>query len=191
MKLLTRILLIAAIVLFVMLVLYPVVHETGHILAALIAGEPVVGVGLFPAAYTRVSLSEPSFTRLALLCFGGAWFPLLFLLLPTFRSYLLYCVKLTTALLTAAGALGSFFVLQGIAAFGDAAYDDAALILRYFPERRSEVTAAVLLLFAAAALYIVLSEPLKKTITYLEKTPVGERQNGSGRGSAIGGGNIV
>ena len=150
-----------------MLVLYPALHEVGHLAAALLTGTRIVDAGFFPAAYVTAAPVAVSPLSVMLLTLSGIWFPMLFLLIPAFGSYRLYFAKLTVALISAVGALTS---LAGSAGFGAAdAYDDAALILRLFPELQGTVIAILLILTLIAAAYIIVSKPLSKTTSFFQK----------------------
>ncbi|WP_407383938.1 hypothetical protein [Ruminococcus sp.] len=139
-------------------------HETGHLTAALLTRSPVVEAELFPAAYVTVDVSRSSAWQLTALTLSGLCFPLLFLLVPDFHSYWLAFAKLTVSLMTGTGALTSLAAVLGYPVIGT---DDAALLLRYFPEQRTTAVIVLVVSLVIAGLYIVFSKPIAATVAFL------------------------
>ena len=148
---------------FVMLLLYPALHEVGHAAAALCFGAELKRIALFPVPCTTMVFFGASGTKLLVTAFCGSLFPLLLLALPDLGSFSLYDIKLTAALITAADSLTSLIsVLCDSGCVGD-----AALVPVYYPELRFEVWVISGLILAAALLFCVLSRPLRRIEKYL------------------------
>lgn len=163
-----------------MLILYPALHEAGHLAAALLTGTRIADAGLFPTAYVRVDAAGAAPERIMILSLSGVGFPLLFLPVPVFHRYCLYFIKLTIALMTAVGAVTS---LVGLFFGYDSAYDDAALAVRFFPECRGIVTGVLLTVLSAASAYIVLTKPVTGTAAFFSDKVMRRGEAAQGPGS--------
>lgn len=166
MKLIGRIVLLFLIAVSVMFFLYPVLHEAGHLLAALLCGIEISGVGLFPVAYVQAAPARLSPAALMFFALSGCYFPLLALLLPPYRLSWVGFVKLTVAVMTLSFALTSLLTLWGVP-LSRGAFDDAAAVLNIFPQCRIPVILLLLLALTASALYIAFSKPLSRTAAIL------------------------
>ena len=153
--------------LFTMLLLYPALHEAGHLMAAVLTGERVTAWSIFPTAFVTVAVGEITPVKLLLPAVSGIWFPLVILPAPAGRRYPFYFIKLTVALLTAVGALTSLTGLFGLSGIG--AYDDIAAILPYAPSLRSAAAFLLLIPLITAVLFIILSKPVDRTVSYFSQ----------------------
>ena len=71
--------------LFVTVVFYPLVHESGHLLFALITGGKFISLSWFPAPNVLCEMNADNTTSLAITSLAGMMFPILFLL-PFYKS---------------------------------------------------------------------------------------------------------
>ena len=147
----------------VMLIVYPALHEAGHMLAGWCAGAIIKGVEVFPLPHTVLYLSGLSRMNLLATAFGGSLLPLLALAIPGSRHYSLYHIKLTIALITLVSSAES--LVCGLP--GSGCDDDAALVLTYFPDMQSVVWMLSAALSAGTFLFCVFTRPVTRITAFL------------------------
>ena len=150
-----------------MLVLYPVMHETGHILAAWATGGTVSRIGVFPFPSVTLSLSGGTEARALFVAACGGWFPLAVLLLPGSGLFYLYCVKGTTALMglccgVESAVRGIMFLYAG----QECAANDAVIMLRMYPGSKEVVFLTLAVQIAASAAYLLKTAPPDRIARY-------------------------
>lgn len=151
-------------------VLYPILHECGHLLSARLVGVDVSGCGLLIDPHVAVDLPDDSPRRVLFIAVSGGWFPLLWLAAPDFRFFPLYFCKATIAVMSGlcgivSAARGVLFLTQGLYD----GFDDAVIVLRQFPFAGGAVFAALGIQTAVAAGYLMATHPLGRTVCYGEK----------------------
>lgn len=161
-----RISVLAVLTLSIMFFLYPLLHELGHAAAAVCSGAEITEMSIFPEAHTSVLFrrSDPARTVITLL--GGSLLPLVVLAVPDFRSFLLYYVKLTVALIT---AVSSIISAAGLSP-GSGFTDDAAQALAIYPGMSVVIRGALALAAAISVSYCVLSDPTGRLTDFLSKS---------------------
>ena len=169
-----RILILIA-VMGVSLLLYPALHECGHLLAAWMTGSKVVGRDFF--FHPSVSLQwNGSASQMLFIAACGGWFPLCILLVPGAGSVSIFAGKLTLSVMSFFSAAESavravLYVRQHIA---DSC--DAVAMLRLFPDAGETVFLILGVQTAVAAAYLLTVHPLRTTIRLLEDKRKGYKE---------------
>lgn len=150
------------------LILYPILHECGHLAAARITGGGVVGFELFSRLCVELRI-QGNEKRMVFVGVCGGWFPMLLLLLPDRGSFYLYAVKLATAaagIFCAAESVG--YAVQYLLGGTADAMDDAVILLRMFDGEKETVFLALGIQAMASAGFMIRTHPLKRTVWFLE-----------------------
>lgn len=150
------------------LILYPILHECGHLAAARITGGGVVGFELFSRLCVELRI-QGNEKRMVFVGVCGGWFPMLLLFLPDRGSYYLYAVKLATA------AAGFFCAVESVGhavqyllgGMADA-MDDAVILLRMFEGEKETIFLSLGIQAMTLAGFMIRTHPLKRTIWFLE-----------------------
>ena len=78
---------------FMALIGYPFLHELGHIVASVLVGAEVLDLTLFPVPSVLCDVTGVDTIGLVIIGFGGAFFPLLFLLVIPKRWFVSWCAR--------------------------------------------------------------------------------------------------
>ena len=176
MRLILRLAVLTVTALAVMFVIYPLMHEAGHLLAAVLTGAEVSDIGLFPVPFVRLK-GQPSQVQALLTAFGASLFPMLCIAAPRREYYYVYCARLTVLTMWFfAGAESLIRVIMFLAG-SDSPFDDAVAVLHYYPGAAAAVTALLLLQLAGAGAAIALSGPVRRTEAFFGTQ--------TGQGSAV------
>lgn len=149
------------------LLLFPVLHECGHLFAAWVTGGGVSGFGLLPF-YVKLR-AQGSTERLLFVGVCGGWFPLLILLLPDRGGFYRYALKLavaTAGLFSAAESMicGVMLLCGGFVN----AFDDAVILLRMFPDQAEIVFLALAIQTAVSAGFLCRTHPMRRVMRFAE-----------------------
>lgn len=166
-KIVCQIAVLMIIALFIMLIIYPVLHESGHVFAALLMGVVPTSVELFPSAHVVIPLKEYSLGQATLMISAGLWFPPLVIAM-IHGNYYFYFSGLTVLLLTLVSAVSSLVSVLNLSNGGDDAFDDVTQLLRLFPEQQAFIVLLLSLLIVLLTLAIVLNHPLNRTVNFFE-----------------------
>ena len=152
------------------ILLYPVLHECGHLLAAWMTGERIVGASLFVQPYVTLYEEGNAPGRVVFIAACGGFLPLVQLLLPDRGRLPLYGVKLASAVtgfFCAAGSAvsGALYLTQEVTDM----YDDAVTVLRLFPGERESVFLVLGAQLAVTAGFVLKTRPLRRIVRCLEE----------------------
>lgn len=167
-KIVCQIAVLMIIALFIMLILYPMLHESGHVLAALLIGINPTRVEFIPNAHVVIPLKEYSLSQATLMISAGLWFPLIVIAM-LHGNYYLYFSRLTVLLLTLVSAISSMVSVLRLPYGGEDALDDITQLLRLFPEQREFVIILLFLMIALLTIAVLLSHPLRRMVGFFEK----------------------
>ena len=157
-----------AVGLFMAVVGYPMLHETGHMLAALISGGKVVKFLVYPQPGVLCEVSRVSEAGIVLISLGGMLLPLLFAMLPIYKRFWLWYAGFVLR-----GICLLSFVLSAVASVAFAmgvpiAEDDVTRVLERFPDGVWLLCAT----FAAASVltvfFMIQSRPLRQITCYFD-----------------------
>lgn len=149
------------------LLLYPVLHECGHIIASYATGGGVTSFGLFGRFHVDMR-AQGSAERMMFVGVCGGWFPLLLLLIPDRGKYYGYAVKTATAAMGLCCAAES--MIRGVMYLSDGIgndFNDAVILLRMFPKKGEIIFLALGVQAAVTAGFLCRTHPLKRTVDYL------------------------
>ena len=85
-----------AVGLFVAVIAYPFLHESGHFLAALFLGEKVVDYSIFPTPYVICKMSLLSEFNVVLIGLAGMYLPMIITFIVRPKSFWLWYGVLVT-----------------------------------------------------------------------------------------------
>ena len=161
-----KILYIIVVGLLVSMFIYPILHESGHLLATLAFGGSVGKVSIFPAAYTECDVLSISAFGKAVIGLSGMLFPMLFSWVRFKNFYAWY----------------PFFALRGIGfmSFAISAVsiilfyngtvvenEDVVQVLRICSEHTVMTIASVIVMAVLSAVLILTDHPIKRFLDYL------------------------
>ena len=92
---LMKLVLIIGIGFFIALIVYPFLHEMGHIIASLLVGAEVLELTLFPVPSVLCNVTSVNTVGFVVIGLGGAFFPLLFSLTIPRRWFISWCTRAT------------------------------------------------------------------------------------------------
>lgn len=155
----------------ILLFIYPLCHEAGHLITASLIGAEILDLGLFPTAHVDLAMPDSSEIKIMLIAMSGGIAPLILLMIPLYCNiYIIYYSKLTIALQSAVAGLTSMtYVLAG---FRDrsSGFDDALKVAATYPNLKTAVVIILAVQILIALYYIICTHPLSRTVNYLKKT---------------------
>lgn len=174
-KIVSQVAILMIIALFILLFIYPILHESGHILAALLIGIIPSRVELFPIAHVVVPIKEYSLGQATLMFGAGYWFPPMVIAMLR-GNYYFYFSRLTVLLLTLVSAVSSMVSVIRLPYGGENAFDDITQLLQLFPEQQEFAVLFLSISIVLLMLAIVLSHPLSKMVDFFEKKKSNKRK---------------
>ncbi len=147
-------------------VIYPLLHECGHMIAAGLVGGSVSEFRLFPSAYTQCNLESVGDLGKAAISLSGMILPASFILLTKSRNFWLWYIGAAVSALSALSfAVSSAYCISYLLG-ANKCNDDMVRAIVLFPDCRVPLVlisiAAALFIFAS----IAASRPLKRCLEY-------------------------
>ena len=150
-------------------VVYPVLHETGHCIMAIITGAKITQIGLFPLPYVACEMQSGNNVCQMVTGMGGLLFPVALstLLKPRifWLWYVVFAIKLTNVYALIYSMISVFLYTRGIAV----SKDDIAQLLMMFPEKILYILIAIFAVLALEIVIIFKEKPLLKCMVFFEK----------------------
>lgn len=150
-----------------LLFVYPFFHELGHLTAAILSGAEIVSWEIFPIAQTGFLIGQYDSVDIMLISLAGDITPLSIILIPTFKSFYLYYLKLSITLLSAVIAVMSVIFIVTEYSGGESVFDDALKAVNLYPELRGMVLFVLVTEIIATVSFVVFSRPIEKMMHYL------------------------
>lgn len=148
---------------------YPILHECGHLAAALLAGIAIRDVRMITEYAVTLDLGQGEASRAVWVAVSGGWFPLLALLIPHRRFFAVYLMKIaiaTAGLCCAAASLVQVFLYRNGGLISP--FDDVGSLMEHVPRESVTVFLALVIQAATAAGYLCRTRPVERIVRYLE-----------------------
>lgn len=154
--------------LLIAVIIYPILHESGHSIAALAVGAKVISFDLFPLPNIMCNISEVNSWGLALIGIGGMLFPLFIsLVLRPNNFWLWYCNTIIRGISIL--ALGITLVATIMFFAGKpVANEDITSVLNIYSDAGIWVLLVSILLIVFVCWRIARENPIKKVEAFFE-----------------------
>ncbi len=153
--------------LFVSVIVYPVLHEGGHFIAAVLTGGDVVEVRLFPVSYIKCKASETN-SNMVIIGLGGMFLPMFLSLLFNSKNFWVwYGILLTKGICV----LSFFISILSIVLYdlGVVLEDqDIVKVLTFWEEGLPFFIVLMILSLIISICSIVLQRPVYKIAEYFD-----------------------
>ena len=161
-----KILYIIVVGLLVSMFIYPILHESGHLLATLAFGGSVGKVSIFPAAYTECDVLSISALGKAVIGLSGMIFPMLFSWVRFKNFYVWYPVFVLRGIIFLSFAISAVSI--GLFYNGTIVEnEDVVQVLRICSEHTVMTIASVIVMAVLSAVLILTDHPIKRFFDYL------------------------
>lgn len=168
-KLVFTIIRLVLITIFVSLFLYPLIHETGHWIAAKTLNIRVIEFEVFPSPHISFDFADTQSVDLVWLSLGSCVIPALLLLVKTKQYYLYFAKELVLLIWFFSGCESMIKVM--IFLFTSRTFaDDAVLVINTYPDSEVVIMITLWIQIIFALLGVCISGPIKRTVAFLEKS---------------------
>ena len=147
-------------------IIYPLLHETGHLLATVVFGGKVVEFNLFPIPNILCDVVNMEKGDLVFVGFGGVLFPLIVSLTINTKRFmawyvlqLIKCISVLALIISLISLLGQGY---GICVEND----DAATLLSFCPELKNGFIVFIILLLFVSIFSLFRQHPFKHLYKY-------------------------
>lgn len=148
------------------IVVYPIMHEFGHIAMAILVNVDVVRICLFPFPCVVCEVNNNDI-RQVFISLGGIFFPYLFSMLFRPQNFWLWYANL---LVKGIGTNGFFFSAIAIIFYENGNYqymDDAIQVLHFLPNGGSFFIVFLLVMGWYGVMRIIKEKPVSRCVSYL------------------------
>ncbi len=142
-------------------ILYPFLHESGHSILAILLGSRVVEFQILPIPMMVCDAGQKALWQQIAIGFGGMGLPVLFSAVLFTRKFWIWYVGL---LLTLINILA--LVISAVSVFSPVPNDDAATILRLWPNGGLTCLMCFLIMIFGLFVAVILSRPVKRISDY-------------------------
>lgn len=163
-----RVIFIILIGLFVAIIAYPVLHETGHAIMSMLCGGTIVSFSLFPLPYVICNISGLTKVGIVLSGLSGIIFPsIIAMFITSKRFYLWYgyfslkCVVWLSLLISIITSLLNYFGISDN-------NDDMVKVLQYWENGDWIVIFILMVLIAMISTSIIFDHPVERIIRKFE-----------------------
>lgn len=166
MKDLLRTLLLIVVGLVAAIAVYPVLHEMGHTLAALITGSNVIEVQMWPLPSTLCKIDTDNLLQIIVLGFGGIMLPFAVTILrppKRFLTWYLWFVIKGICILSFTISLWAIVFYQTEL---EIVTDDLTRVMEYAPEHKLLYLSVLVVLILISVVQAVQSRPIKRCMNY-------------------------
>ncbi len=147
---------------FVAVFIYPLLHEAGHSLVAIILGVEVVDVKILPVPYVVCKLSYTDVISQVLITLGGTVGPFVLSMIIKFKRFWLWFALLNLRIISlytiAFSIVSALLFMNGITVQGD----DIVMLLRVFPRGENFLILSMLMMLWYGIAKVVKERPLAK-----------------------------
>ena len=148
-------------------IIYPLLHELGHSLAAIALGGEIVQLSWLPIPSVLCKMNSPNTSPNVIVGLSGMILPALLCIFVRSNRfwvwYLVFIMKLTAAWSLVLAGLSVFLFQKGITLPND----DMAIILERAPDQWWIYALLIILLFLAVCLSVGKSKPVRRIISVI------------------------
>lgn len=157
-------------------IIYPLLHELGHSLAAIALGGEIVQLSWLPIPSVLCKMNSPNTSQYVIVGLSGMIFPALLCIFVRSNRfwvwYLMFIMKLTAAWSLVLAGLSVFLFQKGITLPND----DMTIILERAPDQWWIYALLIILLFLAVCLSVGKSKPVRRIISVMVSRDGGPAQ---------------
>lgn len=157
-----RMFFIFAIGLFTAVILYPLLHESGHSLFAVVLGCKVTEFNLLPLPSIVCNASGLEARAIAFIGLGGLLFPLIFTALVNIKNFWVWLIGIYISFITFLSYLISLYSCIAYAYGTPVANEDVTQIINLYPNAFSGLIMLLIGLMGIVAFQVVKSKGLQR-----------------------------
>lgn len=147
--------------------IYPVLHESGHSAAVIFAGGKVCEFNIFPLPYITCDASEINLSGMIMIGISGMLFPLLLSWLIYMKNFWLWLIGLYLNYICLLSFLISLYVCVKYIAGKPMANEDITRVLELCPETGGVWIFVFTMLIAGIIVQVARSKPIQRCCTGL------------------------
>lgn len=152
--------------LFTAVIVYPLLHESGHILVAIIMGAKITGFNLYPTPYVACETMFKNNILQVFVGFGGTIIPFITVRILKFKFFWIWYVLFATRVIN---ALSIFLSIVSLCFFAKGIIwenEDAVKMVNIIPNASLVIFVSFLVLFVCETIGLIKENPYKKCLKY-------------------------
>lgn len=156
--------------LIVAIIIYPIAHESGHALFALLVGADEVSIRIFPTPYTVCNIIEVHKFGHIIIGFGGILFPALLSLFTYRKFFWIWYANFVFKLITIWSLLISIISCAMFVCGGPMKNDDITQILTIWPKGYYLSIFSLIIIFTLLVVVTIKEKPFKRCFNYFVRS---------------------
>ncbi len=172
MKCFAKVIFLFVLGLFVSIFVYPLVHESGHSLAALISGIEIIEIKIFPQPYSLFFIGNVADSIKVFIGFSGILLPFIISILPALKCFITWFMKFVFRVICIFSYIFSIIILIFYKT-GYVLYDDDIVkVMMILPESEPIIFIGLVLMLLLTLKIVIKSAPVNNISDFILKNNI-------------------